>query len=183
GCAAPPQQRVRGARQPGHRAAGQDVEDRAGADVREEDGGGEDHREGDQDADHGGGEGVGAGAVDPGAEHLLVVAEQQQEDGRGGQQDPGEGLDALGEQAQRRAGDQDDDRGQRDQARVDGVEALGAADTPVQGVVEADDVADGVGGGQRDGEGADDGGVEQGDGEQDAGGLAGVGGDAVGQAS
>src|SRR5581483_12181495 len=135
GCAAPPQQRVRGARQPGHRAAGQDVEDRAGADVREEDGGGEDHGEGDQDADDGGGEGVGAGAVDPGAEDLLVVAEQEQEDGRGGEQDPGEGLDAFGEQAERGAGDQDDDRGEGDQAGVDGVEALGAAHAAVQGVV------------------------------------------------
>ena len=47
----------------------------------------------------------------------LSLHSMQQEDGRARQQHPGQHLDALGEQAERRAGDQHDRGRARDQRR------------------------------------------------------------------
>ena len=70
---------------------------------------------------------------------------------------------------ERRARDEHDAGGQDHHGAEHSVEELGVAETPVQGVVGAEDVAEGVGGGEGDRGGADDGGVQQDDGEDGAG--------------
>ena len=107
-------------------------------------------------------------AVDPGAEDFPVVAQQQQEHARAGQQQPGQRLHGFGDDAERRPGDQHDPRGDDDQGGEGAVEPLGVAEAAVQRVLEAEEVAEGVAGGQGDGGGADDAGVQQHDGEQSA---------------
>ena len=66
------------------------------------------------------------------AEDLPVVAQQQQEHARAGQQQSGKGPHGLGDDAERRARDQHDAGGDDDQGGEEGVEGLGVAEAAVQ---------------------------------------------------
>ncbi len=99
--------------------------------------------------------------VAPRAEHLAVVAQQQQEHGRARQQDAGERLHGERDHAQRRAGDQHDRRGAGDQRREDPVERLRVAEAAVQRALGAEHVAERVAGRERQRAGADQRRVQQ----------------------
>src|SRR5665647_2131825 len=162
------------------RSARKDAEDLGGGDLREQHAGRQDGREHHQDCDHRAAEHVHATSVHPRSEHSAVVAQQEQEHGGRGEQDPSESLHAFGQQPQRAARDDDDHRGGQQQAGEDGVEGLGLRGPTVQGVAQAQDVTERVGGGQPDGCGADDRGVDQGDREQHPSPVPGVGSQAFG---
>jgi hypothetical protein len=76
--------------------------------ARDDGGGGEQRGQAEQGADDGGGQDVEPARVDQRPEDLAVVAQQQQEHGRAGQQDPGQGLDGGGQQAERHLRDEHD---------------------------------------------------------------------------
>jgi len=100
-------------------------------------------------------------AVDPAAEHVFVVAQQQQEQCGAREQHAREDLDVFGHESERRARDEDDRRGDDDLEGVKAVEALGVFGFAVQRVFHTEAVAERVRGRQGHRAGADDGRVDQ----------------------
>ena len=125
-----------------------------------------DAREHEQRADDDAGKHVEPCPVNPGPEHVRVVAEHDQEDGHARQQHAGQRLDAHGDDSERGVGDEHDAGGEQRQGREDDVEELRLPEGAVQRVTHPERVAERVGGRQRHRLGADDRGAEQDDGEE-----------------
>ena len=121
----------------------------------------QDARQQEQHVDDDPGNDVEPARVHPRAEHLAVIAQQEQENARARQQQPSQGLHRCGDKTQRRPGDEGHDRCDDNHRGVRGVELLGFAKTAVQGVPQVEHVAEGVTGRESDGGRPDDAGVQQ----------------------
>src|ERR1035438_9932399 len=122
-----------------------------------------DQRQGEADHDHDGGPGdqVEGARIGPFAHDVHFVDQQHHEDENEGQQDTVEHLGEQNHLHQRKFGDQDDAGAEHDQQGIEPVEYRRILESLADAGFEAEALADGVGGGQRQNAGGEDGGVEQ----------------------
>ena len=99
--------------------------------------------------------------VHPWAQHLPVIAQQQQEYGGARQEQSGQRLHAGGDQPQRCSGDKHDRCRDHDHPGVGKVERFRVSESTVQRVLEPEYIPEGIAAGQRHRRRPDNGGVEQ----------------------
>src|ERR1035441_7728152 len=130
-----------------------------------------DQRQGEADHDHDGspGDDVETARIDPFAHDVHLVDQQHHEDEDEGQQDAVEHLREQNHLHQRETGDQDDAGAHHDQQGIEPVEDGRVFHPLADAGLEAEALADGIGGGQGQNAGRENGGVEQPGAEQQKG--------------